>query len=74
MSARMQSTRSTVVLWSQSEMARLTPPPSSALLPATVQFEGLTLREAVIADGALDGAQFDALVRPEDLARGRNQS
>lgn len=32
--------------------------------------EGLTLREAVLADGALDGAAFDALVRPDVLARG----
>ena len=42
----------------------------AAAIAERAQREGLTLREAVIADGALDGAAFDALVRPEALARG----
>lgn len=36
--------------------------------------EGMSLREAAVADGALTGEEFDALVDPAQLARGKERS
>jgi fumarate hydratase class II len=39
----------------------------AAAIARRAHAEGLTLREAALADGAVDGATFDRLVRPDDL-------
>lgn len=42
----------------------------AAAIAQRAHHDGLTLREAVIADGAMTGEAFDALVRPQEMTGG----